>query len=242
MKNPERITSPYAPDPGEVRTFLERMVRDGRFLELVRAVHAFVARVCEVNGELAKKLAYLRRKRPPCESLARLERQLALPLFAPGASALVASSKPTRTKKRRAGRHPGRAAPAAHLERCLVPNPVPPTMSILLRFHGVFAPNAKLRALVVPRPPAPLAGADAVTAKPKPRASSSSSRLDWAAAPKRVVCGDVLKCSRSGGRLVILAFIEKRSAAKATLDHLGLPAVPLPLAVARWPPQAARDF
>ena len=119
---------------------------------------------------------------------------------------------------------------------------IPPPRFHLLRFHGVFAPNAKLRALVVARPPVPAADVDPAPAKAKPRPSSSPYRLDWAAALKRVFGTDVLKCARCGGRLVILAFIEKRSAVQAILEHLGLPAAPLPLAVARGPPQAAWDF
>ena len=52
MQTPPRITSPYAPDIGEVRVFLEKMIRALRFVELVTAIVAFVSRVCEVNGEL----------------------------------------------------------------------------------------------------------------------------------------------------------------------------------------------
>ena len=127
MSNPERITSPYAPDLGEVREFLERMVKAMRFVELVRAVLAFVTRVCEVNGELTKKLAHLKRKRPRSEVLARVERQMSLKLAAPGVapSEETPQPEPKQKKKSRKGRHPGRAAPAAHLERVEVPNPVP---------------------------------------------------------------------------------------------------------------------
>ena len=123
MSDPERITSPYAPDLGEVRAFLERMIRGMHFIELVRAVLAFVTRVCELNGELSKKLAYLQRRRPRSEVLERLKRQL--PLFGQGATPEQYGPK---QKKSRKGSHPGRAAPAAHLERVEVPNRVPPAM------------------------------------------------------------------------------------------------------------------
>ncbi len=109
---------------------------------------------------------------------------------------------------------------------------------------GVFAPNSKLRALVVPKPP-PKAETATTTAKadrPKTRSTTSPYRLDWAAALKRVYGVDLLKCARCGGRLVILAFIEKRSAVRAILEHLGLSALPLPLEKARGPPQVAWDF
>lgn len=129
MNAPERITSPYAPDLGEVKAFLERMIGAMRFIDLVCAVLAFVTRVCEINGELTKKLAYLQRRRPHSEVLARLERQL--PLFklvvAPAQGAEKAAPA---EKKSRKGRHPGRAAPAAHLERVEKNNPVPPEMRI----------------------------------------------------------------------------------------------------------------
>lgn len=127
MYDPQRISSPYAPDLGEVRTFLERMIRALRFVELVTAVLAFISRVCEVNGELQKKLAHLRRRRPPSESLERLERQLVLPL---GELAGLPSrpAKAPRAQHPRKGRHPGRAALPAHLPRIEVPNPVPPEL------------------------------------------------------------------------------------------------------------------
>jgi transposase len=114
---------------GEVRAFLERMIRTLRFVELIAAIIAFVGRVCEVNGELSKKLAELRRRRPRSESLERLERQLVLPLNALGvASATKPKEKPAREKKSRRGRHPGRAALPAHLPRVEVNNPVPPEL------------------------------------------------------------------------------------------------------------------
>lgn len=123
---------------------------------------------------------------------------------------------------------------------------IPPPRFHLLRFHGVFAPNSKLRSRVVPKPPpTDEAGATTTTAKagrPNAHPMASPYRLDWAAALKRVFGIDVLQCARCGGRLVILAFIEKRTAVRAILEHLALPAVPLPLEKARGPPQAAWDF
>jgi transposase len=136
MAEPERITSPYAPDLGEARAYLERMIRALRFVELVAAILAFVSRVCEVNGELSKKLADLRRRRPRSESLERLGRQLGFPLDALGVP-------PTSTKEKappedaacrsRKGRHPGRAPLPAHLPRVEVPNPVPPEQRVCPR-------------------------------------------------------------------------------------------------------------
>jgi hypothetical protein len=92
MENPPPITSPYAPDLGEVRAWLEKMIRAMRFVELVAAIIAFVARLCEVNGELQKRLAELRRRRPRSEMLERLERQLVLPLAGLAGYAAVSGS------------------------------------------------------------------------------------------------------------------------------------------------------
>lgn len=129
MQSP-RITSPYAPDLGEVRAWLEKMIRAVRFVELVTAIVALIARMCEVNGELQKKLAELRRRRPRSETLERLERQLILPL---GKLVGASASAPARAdnggpkpKRSRKGRHPGRAPFPAHLDRVEVMNPVPP--------------------------------------------------------------------------------------------------------------------
>jgi len=119
---------------------------------------------------------------------------------------------------------------------------IPPPRLHLLRFHGVLAPNAKLRSLVVPRPATPTVEEGAPTDKARPRPSPSPYRLDWAAALKRVYGTDVLQCARCSGRLVLLAFIEKVTAVRAILDHLGLPSAPLPLGKARGPPQVAWGF
>ena len=73
----------------------------------------------------------------------------------------------------------------------------------------------------------------------KPPIEPSPRRLDWATALKRVFGFDILMCARCQGRLTVVAFIEKRSAVKAILDHLRLPSVSIPLTKARGPPQLA---
>jgi transposase len=126
-----RVSSPYAPDLGEVRAFLEQMIRARLFVELVAAIVGFISRLCEVNGELTKKLAEMRRKRPRSETLGRVERQLDLPLGEIGAAG-APSTSPTppeeepKPEKSRKGRHPGRSPFPADLERVEVKNPVSP--------------------------------------------------------------------------------------------------------------------
>ena len=65
---------------------------------------------------------------------------------------------------------------------------IPPPRFHLLRFHGVFAPNAKLRSRVVPKPPpkAETATTTPMPDRPRTRHTTSPYRLDWAAALKRV--------------------------------------------------------
>jgi transposase len=112
---------------------MEEMIRTLRFAELVVAVIAFIARMCEVNRELTKKLAELRRRQPQSETLERLQRQLLLPLGVLVAvpqeppAAELESARPRRSRK---GRHPGRAAFPAWLPRVEVENPVPPERRI----------------------------------------------------------------------------------------------------------------
>ncbi len=114
---------------------MEEMIRALRFAELVVAVIAFIGRMCELNRELTKKLALLRRKRPRSETLDRLQRQLSLPLGelvgaqAPG-DQTAAQSDSAPPKRSRKGRHPGRAAFPAHLPRVEVENPVPPELRV----------------------------------------------------------------------------------------------------------------
>jgi transposase len=128
MNKPPTITSPYAPDVGQLRAWLEKMIAALKFVELVAAVVALIGRMCDINTELTRQLAQLRRKRPRSETLERLERQLVLPL-----AGLVAQAARTgkgtqpgaKPKGSRRGRHPGRAAFPAHLQRVEVPNPVP---------------------------------------------------------------------------------------------------------------------
>lgn len=106
------------------------MVKALRFVELVAAVIALVARMHGLNTELSKQLAGLRRKRPRSETLERLERQLLLPFLKtvktparrPDNDADGTAKKPD--KPSRKGKHPGRAGFPAHLERVMVANHV----------------------------------------------------------------------------------------------------------------------
>jgi Putative transposase len=127
-----------------------------------------------------------------------------------------------------------RSSPAGPLEfmqrlAALVPRP----RLHLIRLHGVLAPKAKLRALVVPQglevdEQAPtevaVAGeckAEAVQAMPH--------RISWARLRKRVFDIDMQHCpDRGGGKLKIIAAILERPVIERILTHLGLDAQPPP--------------
>ncbi|MCE2661183.1 MAG: transposase [Rubrivivax sp.] len=103
----------------------------------------------------------------------------------------------------------------------------------LIRFHGVLAPNAKLRAWVVPQelePPAqaaPPAECEASCAHHHPV------RLSWAKLLKRVFEIDMEHCPNCGGELKIIAAILEQPVIEKILTHLGLQARAPPRAPAR---------
>jgi len=131
MAKRSTITSPYVPDLKELKSWLESMVASMRLVELVAAVLALVTRMRDINLELTKQLASLKRARPRSERLEFLERQLALPLgLTPVPKAKTDEDAGEKKKRSRRGRHPGRAALPAHLERVQMPNPVPPELRI----------------------------------------------------------------------------------------------------------------
>ena len=79
---------------------------------------------------------------------------------------------------------------------------VPPPRYHLLRFAGVFAPNHKLRSLVVPKPPTKVAACappQSATDRPahaQSKPDSPRQTLNWAAALKRVWGIDIFECAR----------------------------------------------
>jgi len=130
---------------------------------------------------------------------------------------------------------PARLSPLEFLQRLagLVPRP----RLHLIRFHGVLAPNAKLRAQVVPQvvpqepePPvqaAPPAECEATCAHHRPV------RLSWAKLLKRVFEIDMAHCPNCGGELKIIAAILEQPVIEKILTHLGLQARAPPRTPAR---------
>jgi hypothetical protein len=77
----------------------------------------------------------------------------------------------------------------------------------LIRFHGVLAPNAKLRALVVPQEPETPAQSVAPAECEANCAHHRAVRLSWAKLLKRVFDLDLQHCPNCGGDLRIIAAI-----------------------------------
>jgi len=100
---------------------------------------------------------------------------------------------------------------------------VPRPRRHLILFHGVLAPNAGLRAAIVPGP-LEKRGDDAVHDAPDASAGMGCLRL-----LKRVFDIDLERCSQCGGDLKIIAAIGEAAVIVRILTHLSLPARAPPL-------------
>jgi transposase len=119
---PPIITSPSAPDLADVRAWIEKMIKALKFVELVSAILYLITRMRDINTELMKQVAHLRRARPRSETLKRVEGQRAFAFMGDQPK----PSKPKKPPQSRKGKHPGRAALPAHLPRVQVVNQVSP--------------------------------------------------------------------------------------------------------------------
>jgi hypothetical protein len=88
----------------------------------------------------------------------------------------------------------------------------------LTRYHGVFAPNHRLRAQIVPaqRGRGGSAGPGQGSAVPKHAA------MTWAQRLKRVFGIEIERCEQCGGAVKIIASIEDPQVIGRILEHLGL--------------------
>lgn len=104
-----------------------------------------------------------------------------------------------------------------HRLAALVPHP----RLHLIRFRGVLAPHATLRAAIIPSPAhhATEHAADHAHAH-----CSAPARMSWARLLKRVFDIDIEHCPHCGGRLKIIAAIEDPPVIAKILTHLNLPA------------------
>jgi hypothetical protein len=117
---------------------------------------------------------------------------------------------------------------------------VPPPRSNRVRFHGVFAPGARLRVAVAPVPASAMAPsaepAVAVHVAPVPAASRARTpRLDWAGLLQRTFALGGFRCTRCGGRRRVLASLTNPPVVQAILAHVGEATQVAPLAVRARP-------
>lgn len=118
------------PDMGEFRAWMGKMIATVRFAELVAAIVALVIRMRDLNTELVRQVATLRRRKPPSEKLARVEAQLVLAFPGLVAPTPKAREKKDKNKSKNRENHPGRGLLPAHLPRIDDLNPVPSAMRI----------------------------------------------------------------------------------------------------------------
>jgi hypothetical protein len=92
---------------------------------------------------------------------------------------------------------------------------VPRPRTHLVRFHGLLAPNARHRRLVVPAPAPEPAHDDAEVTGARTRAA-----MTWAQRLRRVFAIDISRCPRCGAPLRVLAAITDPRVIAAILVHL----------------------
>jgi hypothetical protein len=92
----------------------------------------------------------------------------------------------------------------------------------VIRFHGVYAPNASLRARVVPVPPTHDACGHKIEKDPKRK----SDRLLWAQLLARIFQVDVFRCPICSSRMSRIAWILDRGVISRILESLGLETAP----------------
>lgn len=143
--------------------------------------------------------------------------------------------------------------PAGVSELCLEPEAflrrlaclIPPPRAHMVRYHGVFAPNANARALLPPPPPPPQVSLELTPAYPpatpppehNDNKPPSQAKIRWAQLIQRVWNTDVLSCPGCGGRRRIISLITDPSVIQQILQHLNLPTTAPTVAPARGPPQ-----
>ena len=102
---------------------------------------------------------------------------------------------------------------ARHLARVELAALVPRPKAHLVRYHALFAPNARHRHLIVPRRtrrPSRPPGDDARTNTP----------MSWMARLKRVFNLDISVCPKCGGKVRVIATVTEPNAIAQILDHL----------------------
>ncbi len=105
---------------------------------------------------------------------------------------------------------------------------VPRPRANLTRYHGVLAPNAKYRSLVVPTPDRQAKKRRRHTARTESEPTVDTDRetdrplapLSWAERLKRVFAIDIEVCPKCGGKLRVIATVTQPDVIQKILDHV----------------------
>jgi hypothetical protein len=110
---------------------------------------------------------------------------------------------------------------------------VPPPRVHLVRYHGVFAPRSKHRALIVPSPPSRPPACAPPPGEPTGGPATAvdheqrrQRRLSWQRLMARVFALDVLCCPRCQSGMQLIAFVTHPPSIAAILRSIGLPTAP----------------
>ena len=102
---------------------------------------------------------------------------------------------------------------------------VPKPRHNLVRYHGVFAPNSRMRQLIVPKCNRPIEkvkeGNDKLeTTEELPNLGELYAPLTWAERLRRVFNIDIATCPLCGGTMRIIADITDPDIIQKILDHI----------------------
>jgi len=106
----------------------------------------------------------------------------------------------------------------------------------LVRYHGILAPNARLRSRIVPKVKTGMTITDAEKRVVTPQ------RIAWAKLLKRVFDIDISKCGMCQGQVKVIASVQDPAVMAKILEHLKMPVKPPFIAPARAPPQGSLAF
>ena len=101
-----------------------------------------------------------------------------------------------------------------------------------MRYHGLFAPNARERAGIVSRPKEASKSATGNEGEPQPGVRTTPMR--WMARLHRVFAIDLSRCPRCGGSSQVIGAITEPGVIARILEHIGLDGCVQP----RAPPRA----
>jgi len=105
----------------------------------------------------------------------------------------------------------------------------------LTRFHGVFAPNCKQRAMVTPAKRGKVIKGKTAQQQPDQTPAERHASMTWAQRLKRVFNIDIETCSECGGDVKIIACIEDPAVIQKILAHLEANASPVVTALPLLP-------